>query len=108
MRTPLPAVLATAAIVGLAWIDPLYLPIITLGPLVTGVAMGLAGAAPRAVALVWFAAGIAVLVLDLAINQEDVAFHAAVACVAAALAAGSAWVGRRMRTRPGAAVPAER
>jgi hypothetical protein len=37
------------------------------------------------------------LVSDLVIYNEDVAFHATLAVFTAAVAAGAAWVGRRIR-----------
>lgn len=85
------------AIGALAWIDPLFIPLVTLGPLVSGVVAGAYGADSRAVALVWFLGGMLMLVSDLVINQEDVTFHAVIAVFTAAVAAGAAWIGRRIR-----------
>lgn len=91
--------LAAVAIAGLAWIDPLFIPLVTLGPLLSGLAAGAAGAPPRHVALVWLAAGMLMLVSDLAINQEDVVFHAVVGIVDGALALGAAALGARLHRR---------
>ena len=90
--------LAAVAIGALAWIDPLFIPLVTLGPLVSGLVAGGYGVDSRTVALVWFLGGMLMLVSDLVINNEDVAFHAVLAVVAAAIAAGAAWIGRRVRS----------
>jgi hypothetical protein len=96
MSTRTPAVvIAVVAIGALAWIDPLFIPLVTLGPLVSGLVAGAYGVDSRTVALVWFLGGMLMLVSDLAINHEDVAFHAAVAVITAAIGAGAAWLGRR-------------
>jgi hypothetical protein len=93
----LPTVLAVIAIAALAWIDPLYLPLITFGPILSGLAAGAAGHPPRRVAAVWLAAGLCVLVTDLVVHHEDVAFHAAVATITAAIGAGFTVLGARVR-----------
>jgi hypothetical protein len=90
--------LAAVAIGALAWIDPLFVPLVTLGPLVSGIVAGAYGAGSRTVALVWFLGGILMLVSDLVINQEDVAFHAVLSVFLAAVAAGGAWLGGRIRS----------
>jgi hypothetical protein len=90
--------LAAVAIGALAWVDPLFILLITLGPLVSGIVAGVYGVDSRTMALVWFLAGVLMLVSDLVINNEDVAFHAGVAVVTAAIAAGAAWLGRRVRS----------
>lgn len=93
-----PKTLAAAALIAaLAWVDPLFLPLIGLGPIVSGLAAGATGTPPRTVAVVWFTAGLLVLVSDLVINGEDVAFHAVVALVTAGLGSGSAAIGARLR-----------
>jgi len=88
---------AAVAIGALAWIDPLFIPLVTLGPLVSGLVAGAYGVDSRAVALAWFLGGMTMLVSDLVINNEDVAFHAVLAVFAAAAGAGAAWIGRRIR-----------
>ena len=89
--------LAAVAIGTLAWIDPLFVPLVTLGPLVSGLVAGAYGVDSRTVALVWFLGGMLMLVSDLAINHEDAAFHAVLAVVTAAFAAGAASIGQRVR-----------
>jgi hypothetical protein len=90
--------LAAIAIGALSWIDPLFIPLVTLGPLVSGVVAGAYGVDSRTAALPWFAGGLLMLVSDLVINGEDVAFHAAVAVVTGLIAAGAAALGRRIRS----------
>ena len=96
-RTALTVMLAAAAIAAAEWIDPLYLPLIALGPIVSGIAAGAAGVPSRLVALTWFCAGMIALLTDLVINQEDVAFHAVVALLTAGLGAAFTLVGGRIR-----------
>ena len=89
--------LCAVAIGALAWIDPLFIALVTLGPIVSGLVAGAYGVEPRIAALPWFLGGLIMLVSDLVINNEDVAFHLVLAVFAAAVAAGAAWVGRRIR-----------
>ena len=63
----------------------------------SGLVAGAYGVDSRTVALVWFLGGMLMLVSDLVISNEDVAFHATLAVFTAAVAAGAAWVGRRIR-----------
>jgi hypothetical protein len=93
--------LAAIAIGALAWIDPLFFPLVTLGPLVAGLSVGAMGVDARTAALPWFFGGLIMLVSDLAINGEDVLFHALVAVFTAALAAGAAALARRVRRTDG-------
>jgi peptidoglycan/LPS O-acetylase OafA/YrhL len=67
---------AAAAVVisALFWIDPLFVPLVLLGPIVTGFAAGRRGIA-REAAAAWFAAGLLALLSDWAINNEDQLFH---------------------------------
>lgn len=101
----LQVVAAALVLAALAWVDPIYLLLITLGPIVAGVVAGARGVEPRLVAATWFLAGLLVLVTDLVVNGEDVAFHAVVAVFTAALGAAAAAVGRRLW---GSAAPGER
>jgi hypothetical protein len=90
---------AAVAIAALAWIDPLFVPLVTLGPLVAGFAAGMAGVEIRTAAIPWFLGGLGMLVSDLVINNEDVLFHAVVALFTAAMAAGAAALGGMLRRR---------
>ena len=89
--------LAAIAIGALAWIDPLFIPLVTLGPLVAGLTAGAMGVDARTAGLPWFLGGMIMLVSDLVINGEDVLFHAVLAVFAAVVAAGAAALGRRVR-----------
>lgn len=85
--------LGAALIAALAWVDPVYIPMILLGPLLTGLVVGLRGAAWRPAAAAWGIAGLVTLVVDLAINGEDVAFHAVVTVVTVVLLRAAAALG---------------
>ena len=98
-RRTVTIIAAAVAIAALAWIDPLFVPLVTLGPLVSGFAAGMAGVDARAAAIAWFLGGVGMLVSDLVINNEDVLFHAVVALFTAAVAAGAAALGGMLRRR---------
>ena len=96
-----PAITAGAglAIGALAWIDPIFIPLVLAGPIVTG-----AVAASRSVRLAWvgFAwaiAGISMILSDWLVNHEDVLFHAALTVVMPALAAAAWAATRRLGSR---------
>lgn len=101
---PIAATVAAAGVIGaLAWIDPVFLPLILFGPLVTGAIAGRLGWRRRWIVAAWALGGLTMLVSDLVINQEDVAFHAAVAVVDGGLAALGWTLGRLGRGRTRAA-----
>jgi hypothetical protein len=77
--------IGAALISALAWVDPLYIPMILFGPLLTGLVVGLRGADWRPAGAAWGIACLLTLVVDLAINGEDVAFHAVVTVLTVAL-----------------------
>jgi hypothetical protein len=89
--TRLTSNLFVAAVLGqlvgsLGWIDPLFVPLVLLGPVVTG-AVAAGGLAPyRWVAVLWCSAGLNMAWTDWAVNREDVAFHLALAVVMPLLA----------------------
>lgn len=85
--------LGAALIAALSWVDPLYLVLILFGPLLTGLVVGLRGAAWRPAAAAWGIAGLVTLVADLAINGEDAAFHAAATVITIALLRAGAALG---------------
>jgi hypothetical protein len=89
-----PWVVAGLVISALFWIDPLFIPLALLGPIVTGALAAWAGRGLRLVALMWAVAGIGALVSDFVINQEDVVFHLVLTVVMVGLAAG-AWAAVR-------------
>jgi hypothetical protein len=96
------AVVSGALIGALAWIDPIFVPLVLLGPLVTGFFFAWRGAGLRWVVGAWAIGGATMIVSDWIVNQEDVLFHVVVTAVMSALAAGAWWVGRalgRQRSR---------
>ena len=74
MKRYLTVTAAGVAISALFWIDPLFVPLVLLGPIVTGVVASRRGVA-REAAAAWFIAGLLALASDWAINNEDQLFH---------------------------------
>ena len=62
----------------LAWIDPLFIPLVLLGPIVTGIVWAVRRQSWRGPALAWAIAGVGMLVSDWVINDEDQLFHVVV------------------------------
>lgn len=93
------AVLGAAAIGGLAWIDPVFVPLVLIGPLVTGFAVGWIGGELRWIVAAWALGGLTMVVSDWIVAQEDVLFHVVLTVVMTALAAGSWWIGRTLGRR---------
>ena len=83
-------ILAGLVIGALAWIDPIFIPLVLGGPIVTGAVAASRGIRLTWVALAWAIAGVSMILSDWVINHEDVAFHAALTFVMPALAA-AAW-----------------
>ena len=84
----------------LAWIDPLFIPLVLLGPIVTGIVFAVQARRARDAALTWGLAGLLMLISDFVVNHEDVGFHAGIAVVTAAIAAGAcAGVGAMRKRR---------
>lgn len=98
-RRAAPFVALTAVLAALFWIDVLFVPLVLLGPIVTGVVAGPRGAA-RPAAAAWFAAGLLTLVIDWVVNNEDQIFHLAMAAWTAGvtLGVGAAVASIRART----------
>lgn len=90
---------AAICIAALAWLDPVFIPLVLLGPVASGLVAGRRGVRPRPVATTWFVAGMLMLVSDLIINREDVAFHAAVAVITAGISAAFTVLGGRLQRR---------
>ena len=88
------AVLLGLIVTALFWIDPLFIPLALLGPLVVGAVAGARGEQWLWVAVVWVVAGIGAVVSDYVINQEDVAFHIVLTVIMVALASAAWWVAR--------------
>lgn len=103
MKSPLYAVLAGIVLSAAAWIDPLFIPLVLLGPLVSGAVCGWIGQRWRWVTIAWVVAGIGMLVSDWIINNEDQLFHAVLTGIMVALASLGWFLGglrhrRRART----------
>lgn len=83
-------VLAGLVIGALAWIDPIFIPLVLAGPIVTGAVAASRGIRLAWVVLAWVIAGISMILSDWLINHEDVVFHVALTVVMPTLAA-AAW-----------------
>lgn len=84
--------LAATALLGqlvgqLGWIDPLLIPLVLLGPVVTGAVASARRIGYPWIALLWFSAGINMTWTDWVVNREDVAFHLALSVLMPLLAA---------------------
>jgi hypothetical protein len=95
----IPWAVAGLVVSALFWIDPLFIPLALLGPIVVGAVGGWRGVELRLVALMWAVAGIGAVVSDYVVNQEDVVFHLVLTVVTVALAAASWWVARALARR---------
>jgi hypothetical protein len=85
--------------------DEWFFAIVLLGPIATGIAIGLRRGDTRLAAVTWATSGLCWLVLDWIINQEDVAFHAVLALVMAGLVALGAAIIRAARRTGSSAQP---
>jgi hypothetical protein len=88
----LTASLLAAAVIGqlvgmLGWIDPLFIPLVLLAPVVTGAVAAARQVSYPWVATLWFSAGLNMAWTDWVVNREDVAFHLALSVVMPLLAA---------------------
>lgn len=80
-------------------LDALYLPLLPVGPLVTGVVVARRRTEAWWAVGPWVVSGLFHLVYDAAVNQEDVGFHAAVTLFTGLLAWGAWAVARPRRLR---------
>lgn len=94
---------ALGQLVGLlGWIDPLFIPLVLLGPVVSGAVTAARGTPYSAIAVVWASAGLNMAWTDWVVNREDVAFHLVLSLVMPLLAGAGygvvrvARVGRRV------------
>ena len=95
--------IAAGLVIGaLAWIDPVFIPLVLAGPLVSGAVCAAKSVGLRLLALAWAIAGTSMLVSDWIVNREDVAFHAVLTVVMVALAAASWKLSRTLTARRGA------
>jgi hypothetical protein len=93
------AVLLGLIVTALFWIDPVFIPLALLGPLVVGAIAGARGERWLWVAVVWIVAGVGAVVSDYVVNQEDVGFHIVLTVVMVGLASLAWWVARAVRSR---------
>jgi hypothetical protein len=77
--------------------DEWFFAIALLGPIATGIVVGVRHGDGQLAAATWAACGLSWLVLDWIINQEDVVFHAVLALVMAGLVALGAGIVRAAR-----------
>jgi hypothetical protein len=83
--------LIAAAVLGqlvglLGWIDPLFIPLVLVAPLVTGAIAAARGISYAWIAVLWCSAGLNMLWTDWVVNKEDVLFHLAVSVIMPLLA----------------------
>lgn len=81
------SVVAGLAIGALAWIDPIFIPLVLAGPPISGAVAAGRGIAFRWVALAWALAGTSMLLSDWILNNEDQVFHLAITAIMIILAA---------------------
>lgn len=86
-------------ITALFWLDPVFIPLALLGPIVFGVFAAYRGFPWLWVAVVWLVAGVGAIVSDWVVNHEDVAFHIGLTAVMIALASLAWWVTRAIGGR---------
>lgn len=91
------AVVLGAVISALFWIDPIFIPLALLGPLVVGAYAGATRLPWQWPATVFVVAGLGAVVSDWIVNHEDAAVHLVLTVVMAALALGGWAVARRLR-----------
>lgn len=86
-------------LVGLAgWFDPIFIPLVLLGPVVSGAVAAARGVPYAWIGALWCSAGLALLWTDWVVNNEDLLFHLALAVVMPVLA-GLGWGATRLATR---------
>ncbi|GAA3802182.1 hypothetical protein [Nocardioides panacisoli] len=83
--------LVAAAILGqlvgeLGWFDALFIPLVLLGPVISGAVASARRLTYAWIAVLWCSAGINMAWMDWVVNREDVAFHLALAVLMPLLA----------------------
>ena len=87
LTTSLIAATLVGQLVGLlGWIDPLLFPLVLLGPVISGAVAAARRLSYPWIAVLWGSAGVNMLWTDWIVNQEDVAFHLALAVIMPVLA----------------------
>ena len=70
----------------LGWVDPLFISLVLVAPLVTGAIAAARGISYPWIAVLWCSAGLNMLWTDWVVNHEDVVFHLAASAVMPLLA----------------------
>jgi hypothetical protein len=84
--------LVAGQLVGLlGWVDPLFVPLILLGPTLTGAAVAWQRGPAWFAPVLWASAGLSLLWTGWLVNRADVLFHLGVAALTAVLAV-AAWL----------------
>jgi hypothetical protein len=78
----------------LGWFDPLFIPLVLVGPPITGAIAASRQVRCTWIALVWCSAGLNMVWTDWVVNHEDQLFHLALS-VLMPLLAGIGWVAVR-------------
>jgi hypothetical protein len=82
---------AGLAVSALFWIDPLFLPLALIGPIVVGAVVGARRLGVRTIVVLWLVAGLGAVISDFVVNREDVVFHLVLTVLMVALAVGAWW-----------------
>ncbi|MBV9293554.1 MAG: hypothetical protein JO222_13985 [Frankiales bacterium] len=95
--------LVAAAVIGqlvglLGWIDPLFIPLVLVAPIVSGAVAAARRISYAWIAVLWCSAGINMAWTDEVVNHEDLGFHLALAVVMP-LIAGAGYGAVRLATR---------
>lgn len=93
------AVLVGIVVGQLGWFDPIFIPLVLAGPLAVGALAAARGFDLLPAVVLWVAAGLTMLVSDWIVNHEDVAFHAVLTVLMAALASVGWWIASRLGGR---------
>ena len=70
----------------LGWIEPLFIPLVLLGPVITGAIAAARQISYPWIAVLWCSAGLNMLWTDWVVNHEDVIFHLVVSAIMPLLA----------------------
>ena len=97
--------LIAAAVIGqlvaqLGWIDPLFIPLVLLGPIVTGAVAAARRVSYPWIAVLWCSTGLGMMWTDWVVYHEDAVFHLALSVIMPLLA-GLGYGVVRLATRPG-------
>jgi len=95
----LSAVALGAVVSALFWIDPIFIPLALLGPILIGGYAGVRRLPWQWPATVTVVAGLGAVVSDWIVNHEDVAFHLVLTAVMFGLAVFAWWAGVAVQSR---------